>query len=173
MIIQGMVTDVKPPHDSDQYGNVYQWVTVNTQAGPIIGVKASKKELTQKFIGQNIEWILETANDNNNTYNKFKRPPKPGPYGPQNQTTQYAPPQAQQGVQQAAQQAIPHNNSTITPKDRLIVNQVVYKALIELEVSGELERAEYSTRFEDDVNLILYGKDPRNIPDMDDCEPAF
>lgn len=159
MIITGMVTDVRKPHSTDKWGNQYQYVTVNSPAGPIIGVKASKEVLTQNFIGQEVEWECESAKDNQGrTYNKFKRPQQQG---------YQQPPQA---PPQAPAQPMSQNLGQSTPKDQLIVNQVVYKALVELEVAGQLSRSEYSTRFEDDVNLIMFGKDPRNIPDMD---PGF
>jgi len=95
MLIQGMVTDVKPPHSTDKWNNQYQYVTVNTQAGPIIGIKASKQQLTQNFIGQNVEWDCITETNQGQTYNKFKRPPQ----------QQTGTPQGQQAPQQPAQRA--------------------------------------------------------------------
>lgn len=144
MLVQGQVTDIKPPHNTDKWGNQYQWVTVNTQAGPIIGVKASKNELTQNFIGQNVEWDCIQEQGNEGTYNKFKRPPQ------QNQS--YGSQQPQQGTQQAAQQP----NASPQGQDKAVgmVRHGVVCAYISAGVEPDIPTVQYWTDF------IMTGQTP-------------
>jgi hypothetical protein len=102
MVIQGTVIDVKPPHFTDDYGNAHQWVTVTTAAGPVVGVKASKKELSANFVNQQVQWDMVTMKDGQGQpYNKFKRPPQN--FQQQAQQVQTAINQGRQAPQQAAQ----------------------------------------------------------------------
>ncbi len=78
MIITGTVVKVQPSTFTDKYSNKWQWVTVQTTSGPVEGVKVSKKELTQNFLGQEVEWDMTEEQGDKGPYNRFKRPPQQG-----------------------------------------------------------------------------------------------
>ena len=155
MLITGTILEVAPPNYQDNYGNHYQNITLQTQAGPVLGRKASKTPYGVHDINKTVSWECEEKTNSRGPYNKFTTPQDP----------KYAQP-VQPYAGQAAQALPATPQPANSAKDELIVSQVVYKGMIELECAGKLARTEYETRFVDDVKLILHGKDPRNVPDF-------
>lgn len=90
MIIQGTILKIDPPDYTDNYGNQYQNITVQTQAGPVLGRKASKTPYGVQDINRQVSWECEQKTNNRGTYNKFTKPQDP-------QYAQPAPPQTAQG----------------------------------------------------------------------------
>lgn len=92
MLITGTIAKADPPDFRDQYGNQYQNITIQTITGPVLGRKASKTPYAVQDIGRQVEWECTQQTSSRGPYNKFTKPQDP----------QYAQPQGQQGVQQAA-----------------------------------------------------------------------
>lgn len=156
MLIKGTVTAVGMPHGSDKWGNSYQWITVNTPAGPITGQKASKQQLTQNFVGQQVEWDCENGTGlDGQPCKKFKRPKQ-----------QYPAQQPQQGYQQPAQRpnAVSQHQQDVPGK----VRHGVVCAYIMSGKEPEIDLVNYW------VNFILTGNAPPPPgAGYDDEDPAI
>ena len=144
MIIQGQVTQVLPPHYTDDFGNLHQWVTVQTDNGPIVGVKASKKELSPNFVNQQVGWDMVNMKDGQGQlYNKFKRPPQQNLQA-QTQQVQTAINQGTQAYQQPAQKP------NVPQKDERaegMVRHGVVCAYIGAGVDPDIQTVKYWTEF--------------------------
>lgn len=146
-LIQGQITAIMPPNFTDQWGNKYQDVTVQTAQGDISGQKASKTALTQQDIGTQIEWNLEVKqNTRNQNYNKFTKPQDP----------QYGSQGSSQRPQQARQRTNAPQARDYDAENRGKVRTQFIKAAI---IAGTLK----CQSFEDVLNLTKFamtGIDP-------------
>lgn len=104
-----------PPNFTDQWGNKYQDVTVQTATGNVSGQKASKNELTQNDINSQVEWECEVKQDKRGqNYNRFTKPQDP----------QYA----SQNRSQSPQNAPQSTNAPTYSKDTSIERQCAFKS---------------------------------------------
>lgn len=119
--ISGTIQSVGPPVGSDQWGNQYQYITINTPNGPITGRIGTKKPYTTQNLNQQGQWeVTQGADQSGQPENKFKKhydtPYRGGQYAPQN---------APQGPPQAAGTPnVPQN------KDMHIMRLAVLKAVL-------------------------------------------
>ena len=130
MQITGTILQVEPPDYTDNYGNQYQNITLQTQSGPVIGRKGSKTPYGVHDINRQVTWECEQKTNSRGTYNQFKTPQDP----------QYAQPQAAQGSQQAAGQPY----ASPSHKDGVIKRLALLKAVmpeIPLDMIGDYLKA--------------------------------
>lgn len=115
MNISGTISEAQPVDSGDNMGNKYQWITIQTPTGSVVGRIGSKQGYAA---GGQISVTVEQKQGDAGSYNYFKK------FNPQYST-------APQNAPQAPSQPVRQSN---TNKDRLIVAQVVYKVLGELSV---------------------------------------
>jgi hypothetical protein len=72
MLIQGTIKSIQPPDYSDNYGNQYQNITIQTIAGPITGRIARKNPYGQTDIGQQGQWDCTQEQSQRGPYNRLK-----------------------------------------------------------------------------------------------------
>ena len=131
MLITGTILKVEPPDYTDNYGNQYQTITIQTQAGPMIGRKASKTPYGVQDINKQVSWECEQKTNNRGPYNKFTKPQDP----------QYAQPQQ---AQQATPQAAGQPYASPSHKDGVIKRLALLKAVmpeIPLDMIGDYLKA--------------------------------
>lgn len=136
MQITGTILQVTPPDYTDNYGNQYQNITIQTQAGPVIGRKGSKTPYGVHDVNKQVTWECEQKTNSRGTYNQFRMPQDPQYAQPQ----QGQPPQPQQAPQQAAGQPY----SSPSHKDGVIKRLAILKAImpeIPLDMIGDYLKA--------------------------------
>lgn len=125
MNISGTISNAQPVDSGDNMNNKYQWITIQTPSGSVTGRIGSKQGYVA---GGQISVMVEQKQGDSGPYNYFKKfNPQYGGADATPQGGQWTPPQGQPSAPQNRPQAPsrpPQGN-----KDRLIVAQVVYKAL--------------------------------------------
>lgn len=161
MIIKGTVTNVGLPHNVDGYGNSWQWLIVETINGPITGAKGSKQELTQNFVGQQVEYEVLSKQGESGPYNQFKRVQQG--YGGQGQQS-YSAPQGQQTSQPAQRQPQGGQQQPQGPKqqsgDITKIRSMALSYVKDLVVAGKVELNNWYAVTCDFNAFIMTGKEP-------------
>lgn len=147
MQITGTILKVEPPDYTDNYGNQYQNITVQTAAGPVIGRKASKTPYGVQDINKQVSWECEAKTNNRGAYNKFTKPQDP----------QYAQPGTPQGYQQPSQpsQAAQRPNASPQGQDRTV--GMVRHGVICAMIAGNCVNYDYAIEL---TNFIMTGQVP-------------
>lgn len=155
MLIQGTILKVDPPDYTDNYGNQYQTITIQTAAGPVIGRKASKIPYGVQDINRQVSWECEQKTNNRGAYNKFTKPQDP-------QYTQPDTPQGQQGPQQAAQRTQANGQPNW---DAIAEGKVRCNVICAIMSAGSAPEPTYVNKW---VKYIMTGQfPPEDIPSND------
>lgn len=159
MLITGTILQVEPPDYKDNYGNQYQNITIQTQAGPMIGRKGSKTPYGTHDINRQVSWECEQKTNSRGQYNQFKIPQDP-------KYAQPAPSQPQQGAQQPLPQPNARNKANGQPDwDAIAEGKVRCNVICAIMSAGSDPDAVYVNKW---VKYIMTGQfPPQDIPSDD------